>query len=275
MDEKEWQGYVLRVASCDYPIPYDFIKNYDDWHCRSIVGRMLLMLHEVESAMMVLSTVRDIEVDIDDNPEFGLSDPEHKCLCCRDLGEIVWLLAHNLEASLYYMNQAYDICLQYKHEFVTVKRGAIWVRRLELLREAGKLEEAVSECVAKLEEQNKEDKINQYLFYGHKFLAECFAQKENLAKACDLMAEAYKYFPLSEAGQRDIAEAGATEDLTDRYAKYMHCTTLQYLPWESKNTQTVEEVRRKQLERFLKKQQGDSGQQTNLSFNVDDYVSKK
>ena len=41
MDIKEWQGYVQKVAKSQYPVPEGMIKDYDDWRCRSIVGRML------------------------------------------------------------------------------------------------------------------------------------------------------------------------------------------------------------------------------------------
>ena len=43
MEKQEWQGYVQKVASCDYPIPLNLINDYDDWKCRSNVGRMLMI----------------------------------------------------------------------------------------------------------------------------------------------------------------------------------------------------------------------------------------
>ena len=51
MEKQEWQGYVQKVASCDYPIPLNLINDYDDWKCRSNVGRMLMILKDIEGAM--------------------------------------------------------------------------------------------------------------------------------------------------------------------------------------------------------------------------------
>ena len=50
MEKQEWQGYVQKVASCDYPIPLNLINDYDDWKCRSNVGRMLMILKDIEGA---------------------------------------------------------------------------------------------------------------------------------------------------------------------------------------------------------------------------------
>lgn len=254
MEQNEWDSYVQKISTCPYPILPDFIKNQEDWHCRSVVGRMLFLLKDVEGAMRVLSTVRDIEIDMDQYPEVGMSDAEHKCLCLRDLGEIVWVLTQKVDVALYYFDKAYELCQNYKHPFHAAKRGAIWARRLEIKRESGSLKDALTECLTKMEEQNPEDKINQILFYGNKFLAECFAEKGDYDKAVDHMAEAYKYFPLSIAGKRDVAEAAAESDRLESYKKYMHCTTLQYMPWESFNVPTLEEVRKKQYENYLKRQ---------------------
>lgn len=269
MEFEEWQEYVNVVASCDYPIPPDFIKDYNDWHCRSIVGRMLLILGYVEPAMRVLSTVRDVEIDMDQYPDVGMSDAEHKCLCLRDLGEIVWGLTKKANAALYYFDQAYAICQKYQHPFHSAKRGGIWARRLEIKYASGKAAEALDECLVKMEEQNKAEEINQYLFFGNKFLAERFAEKGDYAKAVAYMGEAYKYFPLSEAGKRDVAEAAAEQNAEESYKKYLHCTTLQYLPWENFDTPTLEDVRAKQYESYLKRKAREAaGEKCYLKINV-------
>ena len=89
MDKLDWQGYVQKVASCDVPIPLTMINDFEDWKCRSIVGRMLLILKDMEGAMEVLATVKDVQPDMNDAPEYGLSEAEHKVLCLRDIAEIV------------------------------------------------------------------------------------------------------------------------------------------------------------------------------------------
>lgn len=126
MEKQEWQGYVQKVASCDYPIPLNLINDYDDWKCRSNVGRMLMILKDIEGAMAVLATVKDVQPDMEDAPEFGLSEAEHKVLCLRDIAEIVWRLTGTGDAPIIYLNEAYRLCREYKKVFRSADRGAIW-----------------------------------------------------------------------------------------------------------------------------------------------------
>ena len=44
MEQAEWNEYVHKVATWDVPLPMHMVNNYDDWKCRSIVGRCLLMM---------------------------------------------------------------------------------------------------------------------------------------------------------------------------------------------------------------------------------------
>ena len=124
MEKQEWQGYVQKVASCDYPIPLNLINDYDDWKCRSNVGRMLMILKDIEGAMAVLATVKDVQPDMEDAPEFGLSEAEHKVLCLRDIAEIVWRLTGTGDAPIIYLNEAYRLCREYKKVFRSADRGA-------------------------------------------------------------------------------------------------------------------------------------------------------
>ena len=51
-------------------------------------------------------------------------------------------------------------------------------------------------------------------------------------KAAQLFAEAFRYYPVSEAGERDLAKAAAAETAAGRYKAYVFCSTIQYKPWE-------------------------------------------
>ncbi len=97
-----------------------------------------------------------------------------------------------------------------------------------------------------LEQEKERIGVNAYRFHALKFIAESMAAKEEYAKAALLLAEAYKSFPVTEAAERDLAEAAATADAAERYAKYLHCTTIQYQPWERDTVPTLDEVRRLQ-----------------------------
>lgn len=254
MELQEWQGYVNKIATCDYPLPSYMISDYNDWHCRSIVGRMLWLLKDVEGAMAVLNTVKDVKVDMDDVPEMGLSDPEHKVLCLHDIAEIVWQLTGMGSASLFYLREADKLCREYKHIFRSADRGKIWVRRLEILRDSGEGEKATAEAHAQLEADKDKQGINSYAFYAYRFLAEDAALKEEYLKACELLQIAYKYFPVNDVAERDIAAALEIAEPKERYEAFHHCTTILYQPWERGNTPTLDDVRRLQEKKFLERE---------------------
>ena len=100
------------------------IQDYNDWRCRSIVGRALYWMGDTESAMRVLSTVVNVEPNMDDDPEYGLSEAEHKVLCLRDIAEIVWKLAKSEEAALTYLKEAYDLSLRPRRYVLPQADGA-------------------------------------------------------------------------------------------------------------------------------------------------------
>ncbi len=254
MDQLEWQGYVHRVATCDYPIPLNFINDYNDWKCRSTVGRMLLILRDVEGAMAVLATVKDVQPDMEDAPEYGMSEAEHKVLCLRDIAQIVWQLTGTADAPLVYLREAYNICRKYRHVFRSADRGRIWVRRLELLRSCGQEDKALAEAEAMLEQERDNAGVNPYRFRALVFKAESMAEKGDYERACAAIAEAYQSFPMTEAAERDLAAAAAMEPPAERYAQYRYCTAIQYQPWERVDVPTLEDVRRLQDENFRRRQ---------------------
>ena len=49
MDQQEWMGYVSRLANGEYPVPVGMIQDYNDWRCRSIVGRALYWMGDTEA----------------------------------------------------------------------------------------------------------------------------------------------------------------------------------------------------------------------------------
>ncbi len=261
MDKLEWSGYVHKVATWDIPIPMNLINNYDDWKCRSIVGRSLFLMKDIEGAMTVLATVRDVQPNLEDAPEYGFSEAEHKVLCLRDLAEIVWGLTGTGDAPAFYLAEAYKLCRAYDKVFRAADRGRIWVRRLEIMRSCGLADKALQEASAMLESEKNGEKINPYCFRALIFMAEALAEKGDYLKACILIEEAYQYFPCNEATKRDLAEASAAENPQERYEKYLHCTTIQYQPWERDNVPTLEEVRRLQEENYRKRMaaKGDGG----------------
>lgn len=82
MNEQEWQACVNHVAGGEYPVPRGMISNYNDWRCRSTVGRALYWMDEVEAAMHVLATILDVEPDMEDAPERASAKLNIKCCAC-------------------------------------------------------------------------------------------------------------------------------------------------------------------------------------------------
>lgn len=269
MEEKEWQEYVQKVATGTIPIPASMINNYEDWHCRSIVGRMLLIMKDIEGAMNVLATTRDVVPDMEDKPEYGLSDCEHKVLCLRDLGEIIWLLTGTADAPIQYLKQADKLAKEYKYAFRSADRGKLWVRQLELKRACGLEMEAMQEAAALIKEQHGQSGVNPYLFHAFKFVAEDAAERQQYAQAVALLQEAYRYFPLSPAGERDIAEALAAETPEKQYELLYHCTTIQYRPWEAVNVPTLEEFRKMQMDKYYARKAKEAAEAAAKGENVD------
>ena len=158
-----------------------------------------MILKDIEGAMAVLATVKDVQPDMEDAPEFGLSEAEHKVLCLRDIAEIVWRLTGTGDAPIIYLNEAYRLCREYKKVFRSADRGAIWARRLELQRSCGAEDAALSEARAMLEAEKAVEGVNPYRFHALKFIAESMAGQGDYAKAALLFADAYKSFPVNEA----------------------------------------------------------------------------
>lgn len=109
----------------------------------------------------------------------------------------------------------------------------MFYRRLAILREVGKEEQAVQEAEKMLELEAENDGINPYRYFAYKFLAEHEHNNGDDEKAAQLFAEAFRYYPVSEAGERDLAKAAAAETAArPRYKAYVFCSTIQYKPWE-------------------------------------------
>ena len=113
---KEWQDYVKLASGGEWPIPQNFISDYDNWVCRSIVGRALYFRGNIEEAIQVLSTVVDVIPSEEYFPD-KMGEVEHKILCLRDLGRIIWQLTKNKEASLRFWQEAIALAKSWQHPF--------------------------------------------------------------------------------------------------------------------------------------------------------------
>lgn len=246
IDDKEWQGYVTKCTTGEWPVPAVFVSDKNNWVCRATVGRVLYFIKDTEGALTVLSTVvNDVHPDMEHHPDEGMCEAEHYVLCLRDIARIIWELTKNGEAALQYLDRAFSICRSFKYRFHTEARGDIWYRKLNILAESGRRKEAET-LAEKLAAEEKEishapvpevpdvlyEAVNPYIFYSLRFLAEQSHEDGKTEEACRLFREAYEYFPLSAAGQKDVQKAKETADPEEQYQAWLHCTTFQYLPWE-------------------------------------------
>ena len=246
IDDQEWKIYVTKCTTGELPVPPSFVSDKNNWLCRAIVGRVLYFIKDVEGALRVLSTiVNDVEPNLEDHPDQGMCEAEHFVLSLRDVADIIWKLTQNGDAALQYLDRAFAICRKFPYRFHTEARGDIWYRRLQVLAKSGRLEQAVADAEAMVKSEKQEshtpkpiipdplyDAVNPYIFYSLRFLAEEKHKEGKTVEACGLLAEAYEYFPLSEAGRRDVQKAKETEDVDAQYKAWAFCLTMQYLPWE-------------------------------------------
>ena len=133
------------------------------------------------------------------------------------------------------------------------------MRKLEIMRSCGLEDKALAEAHAMLEAEKANEGVNPYRFRALVFMGESMAAKGDYLKASLLIAEAYKSYPCTEATEKDLAEAAATAEPQERYAKYLHCTTIPYQPWERDNIPTLEDVHRLQEENFAKREAAKAG----------------
>ena len=244
--EQEWKEYVTKCTTGEWPVPAVFVSDKNNWVCRAIVGRVLYFIKDVEGALTVLSTfVNDVEPDMEHHPDEGMCEAEHFVLSLRDIAQIIWELTKNGPAALQYIDKAFKICRQFPYRFHTEVRGDIWYRHLNVLAESGEVAKALADAREMAENEKKEshaprpvvpdplyDTVNPYIFYSLRFLAEQSHKEGKTAEACALFDEAYDYFPLSQAGRRDVTQARETQNVEKAYKLWSHCTTCQYLPWE-------------------------------------------
>lgn len=141
----EWPEILAKLKKSSLLIPPSFVNNYDDWRCRSFAARTLLAMEDYDSAIPVLVSVLEVEPDLNDKPQDGFSQAEHKALCLMKMGEVIWGMMGNAEVALRYVDQAKAICEQFDGEFLSLDPLEVWNFHLQLLRSMGQEEMAAGE----------------------------------------------------------------------------------------------------------------------------------
>ena len=145
MTPAEWSAIVEKLKKSPLPIPPSFIANMDDWKCRSNAGRALYAMGDYDNAILALVSVLDVKPNLNDNPDDGFSEAEHKVLCLMCMVDLIWGMTKNGDAALMYLNQALAICEKFTGTFRSQDPLAVWQKRLDLLKQMGKEEQARAE----------------------------------------------------------------------------------------------------------------------------------
>ncbi|MDD3396662.1 MAG: hypothetical protein PHQ45_05515 [Acidaminococcaceae bacterium] len=235
LDPQEWKAYVDFVSGGEWPIPRGFISNYDNWLCRSMVGRALYFREKPEEAMAVLSTVLAVEPSMEKPEANSMSEVEHKILCLRDLAKIIWGFTHNNEAAIKYWDEAVEWCRKWPYNFHSIARGEISYGRVGQLWEAQEQELAdkyLHEMAKSDHFEMQQYNVNSNRYYAYKFMAEREHAAGNIQKAAIMYEEAFKYYPMSVEARRNEADAKAQKDPESKYNKCVEMSKRQYLLWE-------------------------------------------
>ena len=114
--DQEWNEYVKKCTTGEWPVPAGFVSDKNNWVCRAIVGRVLYFTKDLEGALAVLSTVvNDVEPDLEHHPDEGMCEAEHFVLSLRDISQIIWELTKNGAAALQYLDKAFAICREFPY----------------------------------------------------------------------------------------------------------------------------------------------------------------
>ena len=127
-----------------------------------------------------------------------------------------------------------------KYEKLNKKLFSQLIKLNENNETINKILEVLKNRIKNDEEEKDNFGKNAYRYYANKYLAVQAAKAEDYAKGADLIAEAYKYYPVNEQCLKDLAEAAAIEDAKERYEKYYHCTTIQYNFWEERKVAVID-----------------------------------
>lgn len=111
-------------------------------------------------------------------------------------------------------------------------RGEISYGRLIMLVVAGKEEEACNEArIMTGKERFEREGINSYRYFAYRFLAEREHTKGNIQKSVLPMKRLFAIIR-NQLKANEIMPLFQMTDPEERYAKYQHMSSMQYLQWE-------------------------------------------
>ena len=199
MDNKElqkWSEYVIDKWTLPNCITDHYRKTLYDWRTKLIIARLLHKSDNLQPALELIESVLSEEINRKENCDgyFGtyIEYIDNKAWAYKELGILYWKLYKDGEKGLQYIEEALNIAESIDNKFMIIVRGDIFRDKLELLKEIGREEEAITEANNKINFIGMNIK-NSYLFNAYEFKAQCKKEKgiydEALAylnAACDI-----------------------------------------------------------------------------------------
>lgn len=206
-----------------------FKAGYEDWRTRGMVARFLARYHpqyQMEAIDLFKSL---IDVVVVDKEEVDL-----KAWALQELGILVMRESGDAEEAILYTTMALDLSESMQGNFSFVERGNIWRGRLELLKLAGKTEEALQEVDQRIEEF-KDDKRNphSYLYNAFAFKAKIEYQAGHIEEALNGLKQALDYFPNEYWAENELEDIWSQrdDDLNSTYEQMIELTQQSDLSW--------------------------------------------
>ena len=173
---------------------------YGHWGGAVILADMLLdaSVNEQEAAIKILKTIVAGEVSSDEVESMA------KALCM--LGEAVWANEGKADEALLYLQKASEYIEQLSvFEHLNLQKGEVWAKRLYVLAEAGRLEQAIQEIEMKFAQyEGVKTRGNSYLYYACLFKAWLAEQEGRKDKAKQCLREAFLYGPMSSESRKEM-----------------------------------------------------------------------
>ena len=173
---------------------------YGHWGGAVILADMLLdaSVNEQEAAIKILRTIVAAEVS---SEEF-----ESMVKALSMLGKAIWEQEGKADEALLYLQKASEYIEQVSmFELLTLQKGQVWARRLYVLTEAGRLEQAMQEIELKFAQYvGVKARGNSYLYYACLFKAWLADQEGCKDKAKQCLREAFPYGAMSSEERKEV-----------------------------------------------------------------------
>lgn len=203
LDEREYQYWTQQVKQV-VPIKEGAFEDYNNWHNRALLGRLLANMNIYEPALELMESILE---------EAKAEDEEHYIWALSDMANYHWVSKEETEIAYNLIDQAIESMNHIqKTTFPLINKGFLFNQKWQIRALTGEsislIEEIENIIHHQLEE--KENQSQSLLFYAYFNLALFSYEKDNLERAIALLTEAYQYSNVSEEDVRKILDDNIT-----------------------------------------------------------------